>query len=495
MLRKIRITLAIIFFTLINILLLDFTGALKTWLGWTAKIQFIPALLALNMAVVIALVVLTLIFGRLYCSVICPLGVFQDFIAWVHNKIKPQRYSYSKPKTILRSTLFGLMVVAFIAGVHSVVALLAPYSTYGRIANNLFEPVYKLINNGLAALAEHFESYAFYSTDIYIKSLPTFLIATAFFILIFVLAWRGGRTYCNTVCPVGSLLGFKSRYSLFKIKLDESKCITCGLCAKNCKASSINLKEHKIDYSRCVACGNCIGKCNKSALHYTLKMQSSKAKVHSQTPKDESKRVFLLSTALAATSVIKAQTDKKVDGGLANIQEKQKSTRKTPLTPPGSYSAAHFAKHCTACQLCVTVCPNDVLRPSTDLMTLMQPTMSYEKGYCRPECTRCSEVCPTEAIRPITKAEKSSIQIGHSVWIRKNCLPVTQGVNCGNCARHCPTGAIQMIQDPQNHNETPVMIPIINTELCIGCGECENLCPARPYSAIYVEGHEMHKTI
>lgn len=91
-------------------------------------------------------------------------------------------------------------------------------------------------------------------------------------------------------------------------------------------------------------------------------------------------------------------------------------------------------------------------------------------------------------------AEKSAIQIGHAVWIAQNCIVNTDKVSCGNCARHCPTGAIQMIPKDENDESSP-KIPVVNTERCIGCGACENLCPARPFSAIYVEGHEMHRVI
>ena len=183
-----------------------------------------------------------------------------------------------------------------------------------------------------------------------------------------------------------------------------------------------------------------------------------------------------------------------MDGGLAELQEKVAPERQTPLTPPGSLSMRHFAQHCTGCQLCITECPNEVLRPSTDLMHLLMPTMSYERGYCRPECTHCSEVCPSGAIKPLAHELKASTQIGHAVWIKKNCVPLTDGVECGNCARHCPTGAIEMVPSDPDDEESP-MVPAVNEARCIGCGACENLCPARPFTAIYVEGHEIHKEV
>ena len=132
----------------------------------------------------------------------------------------------------------------------------------------------------------------------------------------------------------------------------------------------------------------------------------------------------------------------------------------------------------------------------------MQPESSYERGYCRPECTVCSDVCPVGAIRPITVEEKSSTQIGHAVWVRDNCVVLTDGVICGNCARHCPSGAIQMVNTEgyskfkdRRGRDIRLQIPVVDEERCIGCGACENLCPSRPFSAIYVEGHQVHKTI
>ena len=503
MLRKIRLTLALLFFVTVTALFLDFTGTIHTWLAWMAKVQFLPALLAVNVGVIVPLVLLTLLVGRVYCSVICPLGVFQDIVSWIsgQRKKKKDRFSYSPEIKWLRYGVLGLFVIALITGIGSIVALLAPYSSYGRIVSNLFAPLYRWGNNLLAYFAERADSYAFYDAEVWMKSLPTFIIAVVTFIVLIILAWRNGRTYCNTICPVGTVLGFFSRFSLFRPVVDAEKCKKCSLCSRRCKAASIDYKNHRIDYSRCVACMDCLDTCKHDALHlqYRWKKTNKQAvnkpmqTVNSEQV-DTTRRSFLSATAvLAATSVVKAQ-EKKVDGGLAVIEDKKIPVRATQIVPPGAGSARHFAQHCTACQLCVSACPNNVLRPSTKLTKLMQPEMSYERGYCRPECTRCSDVCPAGAIRPITVEEKSSTRIGHAVWIKKNCIPLTDGVECGNCARHCPSGAILMVPS-DNDDPNSVRIPVVNAERCIGCGACENLCPARPFSAIYVEGHTMHSVM
>lgn len=510
MLRKIRIAAAAVFFTLVTLLFLDFTGTLHAWFGWMAKVQLLPAVLAVNVGVVVVLLLLTLLFGRVYCSVICPLGVFQDVVSWTAARRRKNRFAYSRALSWLRYVMLALLVVALVAHIKVVAELLAPYSAYGRIASNLFAPLYLWGNNLLAYLAERIDSYAFYRVDVWVKGGATLAVAAATFVVLAFLAWRNGRTYCNTICPVGTVLGFVSRHAIFKPRIDTSKCNGCGLCARNCKASCIDPKAHEIDYSRCVACMDCLGKCRQGAITFSRKpavhaeAPSAESAVDAKpetalkaavagAPADASRRQFLSLVGVMAYTAVRAQ-EKKVDGGLAVIEDKKVPERAAPLTPPGSLSARNMAAHCTGCQLCVAVCPNQVLRPSGKLMTLMVPEMSYERGYCRPECTKCSEVCPTGAIRPISKEDKSSTQIGHAVWIAANCVVNTDGVDCGNCARHCPTAAIQMVpKDPEGHDSPH--IPVVNTERCIGCGACENLCPSRPFSAIYVEGHQRHRTV
>ncbi len=352
----------------------------------------------------------------------------------------------------------------------------------------------------MAYIAERYESYAFYEHEVWLKSLPVLIVAAVSFVIIAILAWRGGRTYCNTICPVGTVLGLLSRFSILAPGIDTDKCNACSLCARRCKASCIDSKNHRIDYSRCVVCMDCIDNCKQGAISYGLRSRAMKPTPTTPTDSDKkvaadsSRRSFITATAVVATATALKAIVEIGDGGLSVMYDNEVPERKTPIAPPGAISLRNMAQHCTACQLCISACPNQVLRPSNGIMTLMQANSSYERGYCRPECTRCSQVCPTGAIRPITREEKSAIQIGRAVFVRKNCLPLTEGVSCGNCARHCPVGAITMIPSDANNPSSP-KIPMINTERCIGCGACENLCPARPFSAIYVEGNEVHRKV
>ena len=479
-------------------LFMDFTGTAHHWFSWMPKLQLLEAIFAGSIFVIVFLTVLTLLCGRIYCSIICPLGIMQDIFAWFGKKAKKNRYSYSKEMKWLRYPVLVLFIAAHIAGLAVIVQLLAPYSTFGLIATNLLQPIYVAGNNVLAAIAEHFDSYAFYHSDIWMRSVASLVIAIVMLIILAVLAWRNGRTFCNTICPVGTILSFLSRFSLLRIAFDTEKCKNCSLCSKNCKAACIDYKTHTVDASRCVVCGDCIKSCKFGGLSLTPRplRGEREPKGKETTPPSEglgeARRSFLIGSGLLATAALAQQKDKIMDGGLADIEDKVAPERQTPLVPPGALSLANLEKRCTGCQLCISECPNQVLRPSSDLLHLLQPVMSYERGYCRPECNRCSQVCPAGAIKPIEKEVKASTQIGHAVWIKKNCVPLTDGVECGNCARHCPTGAIEMVPSNPDDEESPY-VPAVNESRCIGCGACEYLCPARPFSAIYVEGHEVHK--
>ena len=486
MLRKIRIVLACIFFAAVTLLFLDFTGVLHLYLGWLAKVQLLPAVLALNVGVVAALLVVTLLVGRVYCSVICPLGVMQDCFSWLGGKAKRNRFHYAKGHTVLRIICLALFVLLMVFGLNGIAILVAPYSAYGRIVSNLFQPVYMWLNNLCAYFAERAGSYAFYSVDVWVKSGVVLAIAAVTFVVIGFLSFKWGRLWCNTICPVGTVLGFFARFAIFKPVINTDKCNGCTRCARNCKAMCINPETHTIDYSRCVGCMDCLTNCKQGA----ITLSRCKGSETKDDAVDASRRKFVVTTAAVATAMAVEAQEKKVDGGLAVLVDKQLPERQVPLKPFGSKSVKHFSSHCTGCQLCVSNCPEQVLRPSSSMTTLMQPEMAYDKGFCRPDCTRCSEVCPAGAIIKIDEAEKSAISIGHVVTVQHNCL-LQQGVECNACSRHCPAAAISIVSDMSTGHK----VVTVNEQRCIGCGACEYYCPVRPFSAIYVEGREVHTRV
>lgn len=504
MLKKARVILAFLMWMGITLLLLDVSGLVHAWLGWMAKIQFLPAVLAANVGAVVLVAVLTIVFGRIYCSVICPLGIFQDALSWITGKFmnkpkqKKMRFAYFDNKGLhyLRYALLFVTIILMLLGVGVAVRVLAPYSIYGRMVVALVKPLYVMCNNGLADWAVANDSYTFWHVAPFQPSTLMIVIALVYLAIVGGMAIAWGRMYCNTLCPVGTFLGLLSRRSLFRVQIDADKCKHCGLCEMACKGHAIDAKTGKIDLTRCVDCFDCLDKCHSDALHYGLNKpaKSGEEKV------DTTRRTLLVTAAaMGATAALKAE-EKVVDGTYATIIDKKPFQRATRICPPGAISLRNLQQKCTGCQLCVSACENHVLRPSTDLMNLMQPEMSYENGYCRPECHACSDVCPAGAILPLGKsheekmARKSSTKVGRAVWIKENCLPSSEGTSCGNCSRHCPSGAISMVplnpEDPRG-----LKIPSINEERCIGCGACENLCPVRPFSAIHIEGIEVQREI
>jgi len=489
MLRKIRITLATLFFVALTLLFLDFTGTVHKYLSWCAKIQFVPALLAHTAIIILSLILLTVLLGRIYCSAICPLGIFQDIVSRIAGLKKKARFSYRKPIKALRYVFLAVFALSLVFHIGNISSLLDPYSAFGRMVSLILGPVYLYGNNLLAHFAERIDSYAFYSVDVWLRSAIALVIAVLTFAAVAVFAYKSGRGYCNNVCPIGALLGFIAKYSMVKIRINHSKCTKCGICAKNCKASCIDASAGKIDHSRCVTCFNCTAVCPRGAIAYTPPPKTKA--VESLSESGQAKR-NIVSALVVLGGVAKLHAHRPVDGGVVELVPKKAPNRATPIVPPGSLAIRNLDSHCSACQLCISVCPNQVLRPSNEMASLMKPRMSFERGYCRPECTKCSEVCPTNSINKITRAEKSSIQIGYAVWNKDLCIVNADKVACGNCSRQCPTKAISMIpqSDPAAHP-----IPMIDTERCIGCGACEQLCPTRPKSAIYVEGIEVHKEV
>lgn len=515
MLKALRVIFAIVCVTAVTLLFVDFTGFAADHWSWLAKIQFVPALLSLNLIVIAALVVLTLVFGRLYCSVICPLGVFQDFVNWFHNHFggkrakRINRFRYHAPYKKLRLTFLTLFVVMIAVGIvglssaaFAVAGLIEPYSAYGRIATQLFAPVFDAGNNVLADMTAASDNYYFYHV-VPRFAWPVFIVAALTFIVVVAFSWTAGRNYCNIVCPVGTVLGYLSKYSLLKPVIDKSKCNGCRKCERNCKASCIDGHNHTIDYTRCVTCLDCIGNCSQHAISYRPasreKAADDKTEVKRSAQTDTGRRSFIITGAVLAGGLA-ARAAVKGDGGLAPVKNKKRPDRETQVVPPGAISISHLNARCTSCQLCINSCPEEVLKPSTDIESFMHPVSYYTDGWCRPDCTTCGDVCPAGAIVSLDAAEKSSTKIGTAKVDLETCISASAGQQCGNCERHCPAGAITMA--PVSDTPGAHLRPVVDEAACIGCGACEYHCPVgtagiirADRSAIHVEGVDVHRLI
>ena len=492
-LKIMRVILALLFFIPFLFMFLDFASGKAKFVAKLAHFQIIPALVGGMIGIIVILLLLSFIFGRVYCSTLCPFGVLQDILErastfWMKKKKRLNRYGYSKPKNKLRYILLAVAIIAFFAGSSHLLLLLDPYSNFGRIAANLFVPAYTGINNLLQAALLHFDSYALHYRAIYIVW-ASFAIALVTLLAIGVAAFFSGRIFCNTLCPAGALLSLVSRYSIFKVTVDKTLCNNCGLCEKDCKAQCIDSKSKTVDASRCVGCFNCLSSCTKGGVKYQLTNPfadlKKRKKMTTEEKSDKSRREFIATSATIAGSL-------PLLGVKANTPEPNMPDRSIPILPPGARSLKHFSEHCTACHLCVARCPSRILKPATlqyGLGFMLKPHVSYEHGFCNYGCSTCIVVCPNGAIDNITHEEKKLVQMGVAEFVIDRCIVYTEDTDCGACSEHCPSQAVHM--EPYKGSLT---IPELTPDLCIGCGGCEYICPVRPIRAINVIASKVQGT-
>ena len=507
-LKVLRVILAILVFTPVLLVFIDFTHILPVSLTRILEWQLIPAILGAETVIIITLFFLTFFFGRVYCSVICPAGILQDIfnrISCIGKKKKNgrMRFRYHKPANWLRYTILGATTVLAFFGFFELCLLLDPYSNFGRIGANLFRPAVMWGNNFIAGILSSMGNYSLYHVSIKISTVALVSAITAFVIFAVMVYFRG-RLFCNSICPVGALLSVFSRFSIFRVSIDKSACNNCKTCERTCKAEAIDATNMKVDASRCVTCFNCTSSCSKSAIKYrftpfvsistsnteVMKTEALNAEVAApKASKDnvsESRRSFITTGAALAGTIplyALAQTKNNEAGAAGN--------KKLPVTPPGSLSIERFKDLCTGCHLCVVQCPTQILKPAGlqyGFDYMLKPYMSFNNKYCNYSCIVCSQVCPTDAIKPISVEEKKVAQVGIAEFYIDLCIVKTEENDCGACSEHCSTQAVHMV--PYKGTLT---IPKVEPELCIGCGGCESICPVRPERAIVIISNAVHQ--
>lgn len=378
----------------------------------------------------LAIAMMTFLFGRFYCALLCPLGICQDIFSFLCFRKSKQAYNYAW----LRYAICGIAVGMLAFGWHAVFLLFDPYSVFGRITG--------------AFLAGGF--------------VPLLVIAA-------LSIWKK-RVYCTSICPVGTLLGLLAKWSVFRLSIKE-RCVKCGKCALNCPSGCIDIQNGAIDNERCVRCMNCVSACPLGCIGFGL------AKRQGEVPVNQSRRAFLINGGILLAGLAAGAALAKC--GLGALE---KAARRLKILPPGAGDANRFAAKCTGCQLCKANCPQHIIVSAPGGTGPV--ALDLSKGHCDYNCNRCSQVCPTGAILPLTLEAKRRTKIAEASFNAQNCIVFQEDEPCGECARNCPAKAITL-----RRNGTPKPV---NTKLCIGCGACQEVCPAEN-KAMTV--HEIEKQV
>ena len=439
------------------IAVLSLVGIVALFLGFEcgnpAVGQFVPALLGGSLVVLAVLLVFSFLFGRVYCSFICPLGILQDVLIRLTRRLKRRPFAPQAAHPVVQWSLLSVFLLFAVLGFSaSLASLIDPYGIFGRFLAHLVLPLRDAIVNFLADRLGVEGSVVLFKREVFLAGAGVLgVVISSLLALTALVAWRG-RVFCTTVCPVGTVLGWLARISPFRLVVDTSVCVKCGRCTGVCKTGCLDGKAGTLDNERCVRCFNCVSTCPKDAIKWKGVWKGEV---------DRGRRTALVN--LASLGAIY---------GLGSVLFRRPSDdTKRELPPPGAL-ASELKLKCTACGLCMARCPKKIIVPAgfSDYngTGFMMPKLDFSRGFCDPECTICGDVCPSGAISALWPEEKRAWRIGLAEWDEQKCIVCSEKVPCGLCVRRCPHQAITLDQEKR---------PVIDAEKCVGCGACEHYCP------------------
>ncbi len=384
-LNSFRFFLGLTFLLLYTLLFLGISS-----LSFLAEIQLIPAIVHLKNGFVFSILVifiilfLTSIFGRFYCSFLCPFGFLQELsLSWRRG------FAFKKLRVIL--SLFVILIfVIFLFHFNFIIGFIDPYSIFGKFITLIVKPTIYFLNNKIHFLIPSIGYLRMYEFSVYLVIFILSMLASFYLLSLFL-----GRFFCNFICPAGAIYRFFSKNTFFQLKINPEKCIKCMKCEEVCPALCINPKKNYLDYSRCFLCFKCF-ECPEDAIGFKFNLKSS-----------NSKAAFLSHGKGFLTFFVFVFFGNKLFGLSSN-----RSLRVLP-SPPGSFSFEYLKKNCISCLLCVSHCPTKVLKPAFTeygIDGIFMPVMNYPKSFCIYECNVCGNVCPTNAITHFTLEDKKTMK-------------------------------------------------------------------------------------
>jgi len=427
-----------------------------------------------------------LLFGRVFCGHICPMGTTLDVL---ERTAKTSRKSTTKTNSREASGAYRawkhlclLVILAGAVGGVSLVFVGSPLSLVTRFYALVLHPLaLLLLDTGLGAvspLVSHTRLADLAYVQVDQRVFATGAFVAAFFVAMTALAHVQPRFWCRNLCPTGALFGLCSRAPRVRRTVNDS-CTRCGRCIRECPTAAISEDPTRTDHAECIVCLHCVSICPESAISFgtgRIVAEKPAAKV------DLSRRrvVLAMGSGLATAGLIRT-----------GIHQPIPKVRDRPLRdgelirPPGAVPEAAFLERCIRCGECMKACPTNTLQPiwlMAGLEGIFSPIILPRLGPCAVGCNVCGQVCPTGAIRNLPLIEKRHAKVG-TAWIaRERCLVWEQDKKCLVCDEVCPYGAVAFRPVEGKKNAVPF---VIGTK-CTGCGWCESKCPVDGPSAIRV---------